>query len=285
MKNSARLSHNVNHGIPVRMLKIYLSLLITLACVTNLIAEEPELVTGQICMRSYDFEDADKEMEYALYVPDGYDAEKSYPLMVALHGLNSNPRQILSYPGFTELAQKNGYILAAPMGYNKKGWYGGRGQTSPRWDPMNLGELSEKDVMNVLEIVRDEFNVDSKRIYLMGHSMGGGGTWHIGINYPDRWAGLAPIAPATFRSPDNLAKIKTTPVILVQGDKDRLVPVQGARRWAAKMEELGMTHTYIEVKDGNHIKPAFTQLPAIFEFFATHTKMVPSKKEASDSDD
>ena len=139
--------------------------------------------------------------------------------------------------------------------------------------------------MNVLEIVRDEFNVNSKRIYLMGHSMGGGGTWHIGINYPDIWAGLAPIAPATFRSPDNLAKIKTTPVILVQGDKDRLVPVQGARRWAAKMKELGMTHTYIEVKDGNHIKPAFTQLPAIFEFFATHTKMVPSKKEASDSDD
>jgi len=267
------------------MPKIYLSLLIALSCVTNLSAEKPELVTGRIWMRSYDFKDADKEMEYALYVPDGYDAKKSYPLMVALHGLSSNPRQILSYPGFTKLAQKHGYILAAPMGYNTRGWYGGRGQTSRRWSPMNLGELSEKDVMNVLKIVRDEFNVDSRRIYLMGHSMGGGGTWHIGIMYPDIWAGLAPIAPATFRSPDGLAKIKTTPVILVQGDKDRLVPVRGARRWAAKMKELGMTHEYIEVKDGNHIKPAITQLPAIFEFFAKHTKKVASKKEASDSDD
>ena len=150
---------------------------------------------------------------------------------------------------------------------------------------MNLGELSEKDVMNVLEIVRDEFNVDSRRIYLMGHSMGGGGTWHIGIKFPDIWAGLAPIAPATFRSPDNLTKIKTIPVILVQGDKDRLVPVRGARRWAAKMKELGMTHEYIEVKDGNHIKPAITQLPTIFEFFARHVKKVESTKEATDSDD
>ena len=64
------------------------------------------------------------------------------------------------------------------------------------------------------------------------------GTWHIGIKYPDIWAGLARIAPATFRSPNDLAKIKTTPVILVQGDKDRLVPVRGARRCATKMKEL-----------------------------------------------
>jgi len=51
------------------------------------------------------------------------------------------------------------------------------------------------------------------------------------------------------------------------------------------MKELGMTHEYIEVKDGNHIKPAITQLPAIFEFFATHTNVVPSNEEASESDD
>lgn len=247
--------------------------------------EKLQLVTGRVWMRSYDFKDADKEMEYGLYLPRDYDAKKSYPLMVALHGLNSNPRQILNYPGFTKLAEQHGYILATPMGYNKKGWYGGRGQTSRRWDPENLGELSEKDVMNVLEIVREEFNVDSKRIYLMGHSMGGGGTWHIGIKYPDIWAGLAPIAPATFRSPDELEKIKTTPVILVQGDKDRLVPVRGARRWAAKMKELGMTHEYIEVEDGNHILPAITQPPAIFEFFAEHSKKKPAPGEASGSDE
>ena len=267
-------------------MKIIVSVLAVLMGLPSLCADDTakpgttEIVTGRIWMRSYDFKDADKKMEYALYVPKGYDAKKPYPLMVALHGLNSNPRQILSYPGFTKLAQKDGYILAAPMGYNKRGWYGGRGQTSRRWDPMNLGELSEKDVMNVLKIVQGEFNVDPGRVYLMGHSMGGGGTWHIGIKYPDIWAGLAPIAPATFRSPDDLEKVKTTPVILVQGDKDRLVPVRGARRWAAKMKELGMTYKYIEVKDGNHVAPAITELPAIFEFFSKHAKKVAPKKAA-----
>ena len=46
--------------------------------------------------------------------------------------------------------------------------------------PANLGELSEKDVMNVLALVRKEYSIDDKRIYLIGHSMGGGGTWHLG---------------------------------------------------------------------------------------------------------
>ena len=50
------------------------------------------------------------------------------------------------------------------------------------------------------------------------------------------------------------------------------------------MKELRMTHEYIEVEDGRHIKPAISQLPAIFEFFARHVKKVPSNKETSNSD-
>ena len=87
----------------------------------------------------------------------------------------------------------------------------------------------------------------------MGHSMGGGGTWHLGIKYPDLWAGLAPIAPAIFRPATEVEKIKHIPVILVQGDKDNLVPVAGARRWAEQMKKLGMTYEYIEVAGGDHV--------------------------------
>ena len=60
-----------------------------------------------------------------------------------------------------------------------------------REKPAALPELSELDVMNVLAITRRELNVDNRRIYLMGHSIGGGGTWHLGIKYPSIWAGLA----------------------------------------------------------------------------------------------
>src|SRR5690606_933351 len=93
------------------------------------------------------------------------------PLIILLHGLGSNPQQVINYQGITENAEKHGYIVAAPYGYNERGWYGSRGtgnagaprpgsdasrssqgsaaaaarSTAQGSDPENLGELSEKD--------------------------------------------------------------------------------------------------------------------------------------------
>ena len=232
--------------------------------------EKPEVTPGKIQSRSYFFKEADKKMAYSLFVPKGYDKIKEYPLMVALHGLWSNHWQMIRYPGLTKLAQEHGYLVVAPMGYNSSGWYGSKGQTSRFSSPRNLGELSEKDVMNVLGIIREEFNVDDNRIYLMGHSMGGGGAWHLGMKYPDIWAALAPVAPAPPRNINDLSKIKDVPVIVVQGDRDGLV--RSSRIWVAKMKELGINHEYIEVKGGNHVRPAFEKLPEIYDFFDHHAK-------------
>src|SRR5262249_49375001 len=160
----------------------------------------------------------------------------------------------------TDLAEKHGYIVAAPMGYNPRGWYGSRAPKPSKGDPENLAELSEKDVMNVLDIVRKEFTIDPDRIYLMGHSMGGGGPWHRGLKYPEIWAGLAPIAPAIFRKAEDVKKIQHIAVILVQGDEDKLVPVAGARRWAEQMKKNGMAYEYIEVAGGGHVDIAFDNM-------------------------
>ena len=223
---------------------------------------------------TYDFKAAGKKMEYGLFVPSSYEspamAKTRFPLVVALHGLGSNPQQILRYPGLVRLAERHGYIVVAPMGYNTTGWYGVQGQRSRSWKPTNMGELSEQDVMNVLELTEKAYRVDPKRVCLMGHSMGGGGTLHLGMKYPGRWAALAPIAPAIYRSPRGLTAIRHTPVIVVQGARDRLVRASSTRRWIRKMQELEMTHKYVEYKDGGHIYPAFQGLPAIFEFFNTH---------------
>ncbi len=230
--------------------------------------------------KTYEFKEAGKEMEYSLFVPSTYDKEKKSPLVIALHGLGGNPNQFIRTRGLTDQAEKHGYIVAAPMGYNTKGWYGSRGLKSAKMDPENLGELSEKDVMNVLGIMKKDYNIDPERIYLMGHSMGGGGTWHLGLKYPETWAGLAPIAPAIFRQPTELEKIKNIPVILVQGDKDTLVPPEGARRWAEQMKKLEMTYEYIEVAGGDHGSVVAENMPKIFEFFNKNKKKEkPKEKE------
>lgn len=229
---------------------------------------------ARIQKKTYDFKDAGKEMEYALFVPSAYDKEKKSPLIVALHGLGSNPQQIIRYKGLTDQAEKHGYIVVAPMGYNSRGWYGMRGPKGGKGkdDPPNLGELSEKDVMNVLGIVRKDYNVDPDRIYLAGHSMGGGGTVYLAAKYPDVWAALAPLAPALLRPMSDIEKFKHIPVMLIQGDKDNLCPVDTARRWTSKMNELKMTCEYVEIAGGDHVTVAWRKMPEIFEFFNKHRR-------------
>ena len=156
---------------------------LVLASCTGLLPAQGDL--GEIQKRSYSFKEAGKDIEYALYVPSGYKKAKPAPLLVLLHGLGSNPQQVIRYQGVTEEAEERGYIVVAPFGYNERGWYGSQGKGKRGFgvragDPENLGELSEKDVLNVLGIVRKECNVNSSRIYLAGHSMGGGGTIHLG---------------------------------------------------------------------------------------------------------
>src|SRR5690606_28315053 len=101
--------------------------------------------------------------------------------------------------------------------------------------PENLAELSEKDVMNVLAMMREEFNVDPKRIYLTGHSMGGAGTYYLGAAHADIWAAIAPVAPAAFMMTANRAELLKkvadagVPVMVVHGADDEVVNVSISR--------------------------------------------------------
>ena len=173
----------------------------------------------------YDFKELGAPSEYQLFVPSKYDASKPTPLIVLLHCLQCPPTDFIRSADLTELAEQRGYIVVAPMGVNLHGWYGARGNsiavTEPRPgrggqpaappDPPNLGELSELDVMNVFAIVRKDFNIDPKRTFLAGQSMGGGGTFYLGIKHADIWAALAAADPASTGSPDQLTAIPKMP--------------------------------------------------------------------------
>jgi predicted peptidase len=144
-------------------------------------------------------------------------------------------------------------------------------------DPVKLHDASEKDVMNVLDMIRKEFNVDENRTYLMGHSMGGAGSLYLGVKYASIWAAVGAEAPATAPAgltPEtySLEPARNIPMIIVQGDMDTLVPVAGTRLWIEKMKDLKMTYQYVEVPGGDHGSVLTTGAPDIFAFFATHTK-------------
>ena len=142
--------------------------------------------------------------------------------------------------------------------------------------PNEVSQRSEKDVMTVLDMIRKEFNVDDKRIYIMGHSMGGAGAIYLGVKHPSIWAGIGAIAPAhapagIFPQNYSLAPARDIPMIFVQGDKDPLIPVAGVRQWIDQMKELGITHQYIERAGGDH-GSVLADVPLMIEFFSQHSR-------------
>lgn len=128
---------------------------------------------------------------------------------------------------------------------------------------------------NVLEIMREEYDIDENRIYLIGISTGGAGAFHLGVKYASNWAAIAAIAPVAFYlQPSMLAPVKDAlPVIIVQGDADTTARPANTLRWVKKMKEMNMTYKYLEIQGGNHGNVLAPSMPYIFAFFKEHSKI------------
>ena len=256
----------------------------------SLRAQEPGTVVAadkRVQGRTYVFRETGKQIPYALFVPSTYSTAQKWPLIVGLHGLGRPYDWLMGYDGIIDFAERDGYLMVTPLGYDSRGWYGSRGPgvagpgaapargtTAAEPSPPNLGELSEQDVMNVLEIARRDFNVDPDRIYLWGHSMGGAGTYHLAAKHPDLWAALAVAAPAPSSSigvnPEALERFKHIPILVLQGDADQSVPVAQTRQWVARMKQIGMAYVYVEAKGGDHsnfIAKDREMMSKVFSFF------------------
>lgn len=261
-------------------------------------------VDPRVQQRTYVFAETNEEMPYALFVSSKVSRDKKNPLIVSLHGLGGDQNTMVRESlRSVELAEQGGYILVAPMGYNSGGWYGippgpprgranaagaqrgrgagGRGVTAGGTaitDVAKVREASEKDVLTVLDLVRKEFNVDERRIYLMGHSMGGAGTYYLGSRHGNIWAALAPIAPAAMGMTNERTRVLQAikdagiPMLVSMGDADEAVPVANVRTWVETMKELQMNFEYKEHPGVTHGPIMAASMDDIYAFFARHSK-------------
>ncbi|MEP6618911.1 MAG: PHB depolymerase family esterase, partial [bacterium] len=219
--------------------------------------------TGDI-KRYYTLDAAKEVMPYHTLVPSSYTAARAYPLLIMLHGLGGTEDAFFDSYGrkLPELAEQRGYILAAPLGYRVDGFYGW-GIGAPPSDPSQrrLFSLSEADVMEVVTRMRALYNIDPKRIYLAGHSMGAIGAWRMGPKFADLWASVG--AFSGQGSAESAERMKAIPQFVVHGDTDPTVNVSGSRNMVAAMKRLNMDVKYIEVPGGNHssvVEPNFSAM-------------------------
>ncbi|MBK5294396.1 MAG: prolyl oligopeptidase family serine peptidase [Acidobacteriia bacterium] len=133
---------------------------------------------------------------YALVIPDGLDLSRPTRMDVVLHGRGAT----LSEVSFIA-AQEN--PKSAPTYLDRIELHVfGRTNNAYRWS-------GETDVFEAIESAQAGYKVDPDRIVLRGFSMGGAGTWHIGLHHPDRWAAME--AGAGFTETRTYAKLGQIP--------------------------------------------------------------------------
>ena len=246
---------------------------------------QPRLTASQqrILECTHRLAEANADIPYTLFVPSTYDPQKPAPLVVDLHGLNITPLQQILFDGTTDFAERYGFIVLAPMGFNLSSWWGSRTGTPVATAAVKPGgdvrysntELAEIDTMALLKSIREQYAVDSDRIYLMGHSMGGAGTYYLGGKYNEIWAGLAPISGAGGIADGAAERYKSLPTLIMHGAKDSIVPPATSRRAVAALQAVGAPHIYLEFPDKDHefwIRRGAAQMEKVFLFFSLVSK-------------
>jgi dienelactone hydrolase len=249
-------------------------------------------------IRKYVFRETGEELPYSVFVSSKVKKGVKAPLIIALRGYTGTTLTFVRGTA-VDLAEAGGYILVGVIGYNNRAGFGvlmpprppaappvgapaggpPRGQPpfvggTAETDPVKVTEYSEKDVMNVLAMVRKEFNIDDRRIYMMGHSQGGGGARHIAEKYPDIWAGVALLAPALFDVQlTRDSKILRIPLMLGVGDKDSLIG--SVRSFSDQLKALNVAHEYQEFPGLDHGTIIMGSMPEVFRFFPKHVKPKP----------
>jgi predicted esterase len=123
----------------------------------------------------------------------------------------------------------------------------------------------------VLAMVRKEFNIDENRIYLTGHSLGGGGSLHMGEKYASVWAGVAALAPAAFGFTWTAdSKLKDVPLYISAGDADTLV--QGSQQLCDQLKALKFKCEFKSMPGLDHGGIIGGAMPDVFKFFNEHVK-------------
>jgi predicted peptidase len=230
--------------------------------------------------RSYRFAEANTDAPYRLYVPTNWDGQAKLPLVMFLHGSGSDENTYVDANNkqMVNLAQQRGYILVAPLG--DKGAYGNFLRLSAPFgkpdeaakliaqitpDSERTNELSEKDVINVLELILAEYPVDRAAMFLAGHSMGSGGTWYIGGKYASYWKGLAPLS-GPFVQETGYPWDSVRPIYLFVTEGTQTPSLEGSRTLADWLTQNRFMAEYEEV-NADHGGMVTLVLPDIFAFF------------------
>jgi predicted peptidase len=181
------------------------------------------------------------EVNYLLFLPKGYAAkgERRWPLILFLHGAGERGTNVwkVAIHGPPKIAPTRPdfpFIVVSPQCPEGETW-------------------SKELLLGLLDDIIATHAVDKGRVYLTGLSMGGYGTWDLGLSYPERFAAIVPICGGgqpimvMLSSGRKAAALKSLGVWAFHGGKDPVVPLEESQRMVDALKRAGVPDVKLTV--------------------------------------
>ncbi len=208
---------------------------------------------------------------FGVYVPEGYEPNYAYPLLVLLHNRGANEHQMMRLA--PRLSRRN-YIAVSLRGTDRIG-IRRTGRAAYSWSQFAEGELRadgpwrihrhlacasrtaqflDEYVAEVVALLSEELNIDRHRIYLIGYGEGAAAAYRIGLGAPARYAGIAalngwlPAVPGPWLRWPEARRLRA---LVLHGAEDDRVPVAESLRAARLLYTAGLNVSYY-VTPGSH---------------------------------
>lgn len=210
---------------------------------------------------------------YLLFLPEDYKKEdqKQWPLMLFLHGAgergtNLNRVAVHGPPKIVKSRADFPFVVVSPQCPDEEVW--------------------DNDILlAILDEVIAKYRINPGKVYLTGLSMGGFGTWNLGLTYPERFAAIAPICGGgdtlkiLLADPRTLKALKTLPVWVFHGAKDPVVHLEESERMIRALKGIGNTARFTVYPDAGH--DSWTEAyntQELYDWFLQHDRKQTDRK-------
>jgi phospholipase/carboxylesterase len=199
-----------------------------------------ETATGESGVGIMHRDDSAVGGHYSLYVPEYYDPNRRWPLVVCLHGSHGRGDEYLWT--WLRSARTRGAIVLSPK------------SSGPTWS-ITQPRIDSESILAMLDHVSRSYTIDEQRILLTGLSDGGTFSYLLGLEHPARFSACAPVAGVLSPGAEHLLRAgrgSGLPLHVIHGALDSIFPVQSIRSTNTLLASLDYDLTYTELPEWGH---------------------------------
>lgn len=195
-----------------------------------------------------------KDIPLRVYLPESVDVSEPYPLVVAFHGAGGDENMFMDAYGagkIKELAEEHGFLLVSPLTYSFN------------------GDAMGRNFALLLKVIGSDYNVDTSRIYAIGHSMGGSATANL-LNIHGKK--LAAAVPICGFQPITADPASLPPIRVYAASLDPIVAPSRIKPAVDASIEAGVNIEYTLVENWGHTLTVGKVLPEAIEWMLQYSR-------------